>query len=561
MEDPRDNPENEEILTEDSDDEYKDLLKEYEAKFEKIKQKKKLKESKSTEILSDDEDELKPTKEQTPVDSVIQPKVKASNFVEKLHAVHSASSSRKTIDYNARKFTFADIELIKMGDIQCDEMDSLSGQYLRKRYIPSNTLVDIIKKTDPNMKVLKIDKLLAKVHRGNNYEDPNYTNWCLVGFVIKKNQAKVTKDSKKFMKLKIGDFNRSVDVLLFGKAHDEYWKIREGNAVIILNPVVNKYSFKGRERDIEGFNFKLDNFNLGLVIEYGCLRDYGTCTAIRKSDNQKCEEIINIKRTTLCDFHIDQRFKSNQNRRMELNSGGGAQMRSPTKNRQAVYMNKNGSVAFTKDSPQYNEDTRVYHFLSAEAKSRYYDPKLLTAKVEKRRKVMDEKANQALKEKLMTNLANHSKLKSLNLINDTHAPTKSGQSFSQEMVSKIGYDPTMRGDTDVKQRSNNKVIEELNALSSEKAKTRSLDSATKDVQLKKQRWKTNIETSKSYNEQVMKKLIDKTPLETVTKPLIPVRNKKNRIIEDEIDLDSSDSEIEIEFDTKEMETAFKNRVR
>lgn len=573
MDDPRDTANQEDLLTEDSEDDYNDLLKEFQTKYDKLKSEKRAKkamkdpsEDHKKEIANEDEEVLSDEEiisEILPIVEPIRNIPKPSNFINKLYQLNKESTTSK-VDFTERKFSFEGLKKTAPIDISVDELEPTSNQYLRKRYVNEGSLKTIMKDTDKNIKILKIDKLLAKTNKSNNYKEPEYSNWSFLGFIVKKFQPKTGRDKKKFMRLLVGDFNRTIDLMLFGKAFDRYWKLREGDLIMILNPRVNKYQIKITDelqdgsKEIEGFNLTLDGFNPDCLIAIGALRDYGTCTAIKKSDSLKCENVINVKMSTLCEFHLDQRFKGNQNRRMELNSGGGAQMRSPKKNKQVIYANRSGSVEFMQNEKTYNEDSTVFLFQNNE-KSKYYDPKLLTKNSDKRRK-MDEQANEALKKRLLANLSNISKLKSLNLVKESTAKDPKQRSFSHKMISKIGYDPTINQQVNINakvEKSDNKLIQELYELSHEKSKNRSLETSSKDIESRKERWKSNLQTSKKYEREVKQRPINNPfgRVEDIRTKLVDKTKRKNVVVDSE-----SDSDIEIEFDTEEMKQAFNNRL-
>ncbi|ODV80414.1 uncharacterized protein CANTADRAFT_49007 [Suhomyces tanzawaensis NRRL Y-17324] len=591
MDDPRYIKEKEEdLLTEESGDELNDLVKEFEAKYNEIQKRKKARHdnepeaikkaparTRSVQLQKGDMEILKEAL--TSKESVPKPKEAvtgvASSFVKKLYQTNYNETAQKyqRIDYSKRKFAFEGIEDFQRGDIACDELDTISGQYLRKRYIDRPALKSLIHQTDPELKFLKIDKLFAKVNKGNNYQEPMYNNWCFAGIVLKKSDPKNTKDNRKFMKLSVGDFQRSVELMLFNEAFNQYWKLKVGDIIIILNPMINKYQFDfGEGNSKSGFTLKLDDHGLNSILELGATRDFGICSYVSRKDDKRCQEVINKTKTELCEFHLELKFKSGLNKRMELN--GSVHMKSPKRGKLSVYLGESGT-GFMKYEKSYNEDTRVYLRASELFKNpdKYHDPKMLQNNAEKRRKIMDARANKALEDKL-SKLSNHTTFKTLNLIKDDKVeqndPNKlmeiKSRGFPNSMLNKIGFDPTfnhkLEEQSPTKKKEKLERVKELYELSSQKAKDRTLTLSEQDKKLRHDKWQLNSKNLKQYQQKV--NLLDinggmKQPSLKETIWRSP-QSRKNKVVLSDEDFSESDSDIDIDFDTEEMKQAYQNRI-
>lgn len=546
MNDPRDETiDSDTVLTEYSSDELKDLVKEFELKYEQLKKQKKLKKLAQKQQTKqkehrDNQTEVPQTPEKQKNKDVIEEVVtrrpeqdhkapvmkEPSNFVRKLYEANYSHSSDSKIDYSKRMQEFR-LHKYKSNPVTVnDELEPISKMYLRKRYLTSAQVEAAVEEIDSEMKFLKIEKFLAKTNKSNNYADPPYSNWCLVGFVLFKSPIQVTSNNKKYMKLRIGSFVNSIEIMLFDKAFEKYFKVQQGDLLFILNPLINRYEIqvsKGQYRS--GFNLKIDNMNLSSILEVGSIRDFGICRYIRKLDNSRCNNAINIKNQELCDIHMDMKFKSST--RMELN--GSVSIRSPKKGNSKMYMDNRGS-GYIK---QFNEDTTVVGLSNSSPfdNKRYQDPKILQTQI-KRRKLVDEKANERLEKKL-NNLGSRSLLSNLQL-SQSHSTSKEGAKkvFTNSMLSQIGYDPTgALSNTKADKNKDKTILQELRELSTSSSK--SLTRSKEDRQQRISKWKSN-------------------ELEQKEQPTTVFVDKRRRVIHTNEDSDESDDDdIDIKFDSAE----------
>ncbi|KAG5420543.1 hypothetical protein I9W82_002424 [Candida metapsilosis] len=581
MIDPRDEVVNKaDLLSDDSSDELKDLYKEFELKYQALK--KKELEKKSKQVIKDKADATSvpvvprsPTKTDKPVEVARElknevelplPKTKkASAFLSKLYDANITKRLEKydSIDYSLRKFEFDFTDYESEPKDVVNDLCPLSGLYLRRRYYPKEKVDQLIKETDENMKILKVDKFLAKTNKMNNYSEPVYTNWCLVGFVLQKSEVLYTKNDKKYMKLRIGNFQNSVELVLFDEAFEKNHKLQQGDLLLVLNPTVNKYEFKVNEHvSRTGFNLKLDGTNMNSVLEIGAIRDFGICQFVKRSDNQRCSNVVNITKQHLCDIHLDNKFRHST--RMELN---GVSLRSPTKNKTRVFLNTNKSSNqghFSGYMREYNENSTFTSSGSGKIDSKkYQDPKLLQTQL-KRRKLQNDRANEMLEKKLSKLSSRNPIVESLNMKKSARDDPHASQSshFPSSMISKIGFDPTNQ-DNDKSKQTHPERLQELYELSAKCSSKRSLVSSSDDKRSKLQKWQKNINTLKNYDSKLMQSNLNlsKPVVNNVKSGGVSRATKTNRVVLSDDDYDDDDNDdLNIDFGNDDMRARYEKAV-
>lgn len=593
MNDPRDQQiDSDDVLTEDSSDELKDLVKEFELKYAEIKKNKALKKRRSQSPLEDMLNKKKlhqpeiprtPEKVKVHLDKVAEEpkqrlftgkdhrdsKVKESNFLNKLYETSNKVSEEDDhkIDFSKRKFEFQLEKYTYTPKDVVDDLEPISKLYLRRRYLAQPQIAKIIAETDSNMKFLKIDKFLAKTHKSNNYAEPKYCNWCLVAFVLRKEPIQIAANNSKYIKLKVGNFMNSVDLMLFDNAFQKNGKVQPGDLLFILNPLINKYEIQvGKSQFQSGFNLKVDNSNVSSILEIGSLRDFGFCKFTRKLDNTRCKRAINTRTQEFCDIHLDMKFRSST--RMELN--GSVSIRSPQKDKKKMYMTKSGS-GFIK---QYNEESTVIgtSYGSPLDPKRYQDPKVLQTQI-KRRKLIDDKANEMLEQKL-SKLGSASLLNNLQLSKKREATDKfasdhlKSKGFTNTMLSHIGFDPTGASLNQNSTPFGSKLSEksrarELHDLSVKTSSHKSLSTSKQDRQSKVAKWNTNIRTLQNYDQRVANhSLSTSRPLQNLAgkQKTVGLVDKRKRVVvsddDEQQEMDEDEEEIEIQFNDEKSKMSY-----
>lgn len=462
-----------------------------------------------------------------------------SQFFSKLH--QSSQISKKTVDYEKREFLF---EIPELHDLVVDEKELFSALHLRKRYIKHEDLTKLF----AEKKVLKVDKLYAKV-TAPGYHEPDYANWCVIGVITNKSEPKLTKTTSnekrsKYMKVTLGDLNLSVDLMIFGDAFKKYWKLRVGDIVAVLNPNVNPW-----KPPFNGFNLSI-NDGVDSILEIGSSRDFGHCSMVKK-DQTRCDSVINILKSDLCNYHQEIKYKQSQNKRMELN--GSVNLKSPTNKqgqKQSMYLSTNAKGKISGGYLNYekiNQQTTNYHYEGGKLEESFVNPKLLDNIQVKRRKHNDSKNNELLEKKLLK-LLNNSNFKKLGLIKNNvnqPEPTVNKTAFNSSILNKIGFDPTSRqvGETihksPQKQRKELSTdLKELYEISSRKQFMRKLTSSKEDLDSKKNKWQTNLRTLEKYKQRYEEPSTSDPRFKDDTILQSPVRMKKRKIDYSDSDSDS-----------------------
>jgi minichromosome maintenance protein 10 len=413
MDDPRDEPKNEVILTDSSDDELADLEKEYAAKRQKL-----LELRKEKAKLAKMGEERRRNTAKNELDEVVPgPKEHISrsgaHFASQLSNLDTTAAKKNDLrdksitrmvakvkkpdpsggfaagleraggrgdqgpELATRQFEFTDIPPALDIDLAESDRDEVSGFRLRKRYIQPQALQALL----ADKKVLRIEKLLAKVCPPA-FHEPAYANWCLVGLVLEKLEPIASKlslasdaaanfikekpaiettktKSNKYIKISVGNFAHSVRVMLFGAAVDRWWKLRVGDVVCILNPNVNRWQHKTKT----GFNLAL-NTAVDCILEIGLCRDFGKC-----GFETGCNTMIDTSQGTLCGYHQDLHFRKYASKRMELN--GSVLARRPDDR-----ANDRRPPSFVPYS-QANERTKTFAAAPGIDRAQYTDPQEL----------------------------------------------------------------------------------------------------------------------------------------------------------------------------------------
>ncbi|CUM62546.1 uncharacterized protein PRCAT00000098001 [Priceomyces carsonii] len=558
MEDPRYEDHNSlDELTDNSSDELKDLQKEYEIKLKQLLEKKRAdKEYKKRQheqqtrrqVLNSPQKKIEKPATKIPSSPIqghnrsipetttnVQSKkpsnswkadvVKNSNFIS--HLYDSYKGDREKIDFENRVFEFKDKP--RRADIDVEEFDDLCHEHLRKRYLKEEALKSLLK----HVRLLKVEKLLAKVSPPR-YDDPDYENWAFLGFIVHKSDPKQGKDGKKFLKVSVGNFSQTVDVMFFGKAFEKNWKLKEGDLVAILNPQINKFT-----PPYKGFNLRICD-DLDSILEIGSIKHFGYCSAMNLS-NIKCNKPINTSKSLMCVYHLEMRYRKQQSSRMELS--GSVQMKSPRRGqkKQSMYLNKDGKGGFI-DFKTINEDSKVYTLDGIPIdRSKYHSPSILQNLQQKRRKLKDQACNKLL-EKQLSLLSGNSTVRKLGLVKST-APKESEcvtRAFTPSTLNKLGFNPIAQASGQDKRHKKSQDLKELYELSLKSSK--SLETSPEMHSSKIQKWKKN---QKSFNE-YKNKTQHKIPNDLKTKKL---STQEMHTLSAEADSSEDDLDISFEDET------------
>ncbi|CAH2451067.1 Chromatin-associated protein [Komagataella phaffii CBS 7435] len=354
-----------------------------------------------------------------------------------------------------RTYTFDSGEL-SIQKRETNEKEKFTGLYINVRYLDKGAVNAMM----VDKKILRIEKLLAKVYPPL-YQPPLYPNWVVVGLIIRKNETKLTMNkTSNYKKMTISNFSQSVDLMLFGKALQKYWKLQVGAVIAVLNPGIWKYNFKSADNIMhQGFNLTLKD-NHDSILEIGKSRDLGFCSSLKR-DGNVCQTPINIQKSKHCTYHTELAMKKSTSKRLELSSA--FRMRYPgesneeTNAHQHVYMKKGGRQlqGFLQSDPlserelnkkelaarkQFSDSLSQKAFMEenfkrtnvnkAELKSK--KERQLFKELEMRRSFVEKGATFFKDEEIETNAEKAEKIR------------LSKAAFSSGAVNKIGFNPTQR---------------------------------------------------------------------------------------------------------------------
>lgn len=536
------------LLTEDSEDELADLQKEYEIRKQKLLEAKRLKKStKSGEIRTKQVVEKprsrSPSPEPIPAISKVTklgftPSIQrqqsnqrlpkqsqpASNFANNLYESTHKQLQKQTINYEDRLFGFDNLPSSRL-HLDVDEKEPYSSYYINQRYINQSEL----NKQLQNVKVLRVEKLLAIITKPS-YTEPSYVNWSFIGIILKKSDPLMTKIternkvSKKYMKLTMGNFHHTVSIMLFGDSFNKYWKLQQGEVVVLLNPDVK------RNPGGDGFTLSI-NHDLDSIIEIGMSRDFGKCDKMT-SKNVPCLMIIDKSKQKWCNYHQDEFFNQGQRGGSRMALQGSVGLKEPTNAhgaKQSMYLSKNKNGSFGNSFISYdtvNQSNKIYEQETTgwRLDEEYSNPKILTT-ANRKRKLDELKSNKKLENKLMGLGLQKNLIKTLGLVKTKHNGTmgdknetiddelqRKKQAFNSSLLTKIGFDPTtvkkttMRDDDSIyksptkKKRDLSKDLQELYEISNRKQNLRKLGSSRQDKLDKKQKWQENVSKLKNYKD-------------------------------------------------------------
>lgn len=315
MIDPREANE-EECLTEDSDDALADLEKEFAMKKQRLLEQRARKKQRQVDVERSPSPERKPqveyfqkTKPEKPEReeqprAVSKPQTLFTTQPKSSFASRLQEPKKASIDLSERIFEFEDVPDYKTIEVAAGEKDKNTGLELLSRRIESAQLEQLLR----GIKVLSVRKLLAKVV-APHFEEPRYVNWCFAGMVIFKSPPRHTVNGQKYLQLRVGDFEHSVDVMLFGPAFNRFWKLSPAEVIYILNPKIKR---------VKGAPLVSVGEDLMCIVEAGRSRHFGYCEGATKAG--LCKHVVDVSRTRLCSYHEEKKYRG---LRMELQGVAG----------------------------------------------------------------------------------------------------------------------------------------------------------------------------------------------------------------------------------------------
>lgn len=509
----------EDVLTEESEDELADLEKEFEARKQKLLEERARRLERKKNI-AEVERSPSPPRQKTPprVGQVVNSgtekdgkttttsleNLKESDHSRSHNTIHRAnrpapstafadqlyaSKSEQTacFNFNDRFFEFDNLPaMIVERTTESTEKDEVSGEILSRRYFKTTDIERLL----TNVKILRAPKLLAKIVPPK-FEEPTYTNWCMTGIVMHKSEPKTAVNNKKYMALRVGNFHHTVDVMLFGEAFQKYWKVRVGDAIVILNPTVKKFGNK--------FNLTIQD-DLDSILELGTLKNYGHCSATT-NHGQQCKHVVDKLKNVLCSFHEEAKYKHGT--RMELQ--GSVKPKAPKNIRgEASEMYLGAKTLFVQHANTGFLEKDLVYSGGEQYDSSKYD-RAIESKSSKLRK---ERANAKLEEQLLTTVAPRhlndlAKLGILKQKREMADKVESAQkirkhAFNSTFITGMGFDPTVtnnRSGGNGKGKNQLQQLEELRLLS--QRKKISLEPSIEDQAKKRSQWQQAINAAKN----------------------------------------------------------------
>ncbi|CAN3363031.1 hypothetical protein DICA3_E05974 [Diutina catenulata] len=542
-----------EILSDSSDDDLKDLMKKFESEYEELKRKKAAKKAAKTSNPPPVTDSHLSRDSTDPFASNGEPPKSA--FISKLYSASSRTPA-KEIDYKSRRFSWESSELEKSTKAEPNSVCSVSKYSLRNHSYTPESLSEVIGDT----KVLRVQKLQAKCH-APKFEEPQYANWCLTGFIsAKQEQPRFTAAKKKFFKASVGDFDSTVEVMFFGEAATKYWVLKPGDCVAVLNPSISRYTLAKKS----GFTLSIDG-DADAVIVLGQVAHFGQCVGENKTTNTRCTMAVDTSKNQMCPFHLDQKHRSVQNKRSELR--GSVAMRDPNALR--------GDSRFGTE----NEFARFYKGPMAGYKSNpnaYHDPMVINKKNFEKRRKRDEEAKMALERKLAKLNSHNPAIRSIMRTpprpsplaqgGSPGSPTSPGRGFSSRMVQAIGFNPANeRPDDGVyvsPKRKRTHDIQELYNLSSAKEKEKQLAKSPEERRQKRDKWSATVASLRNHQ----RLQATASAADSFTKALNSASSSThaspfNKVISLDSGFSTDESDVEIEFGNEDAKKDFQARLQ
>ncbi|KAG7196075.1 uncharacterized protein KQ657_000086 [Scheffersomyces spartinae] len=419
--------------------------------------------------------------------NVLKPKGQSS-FGAKLENASDKKPTKFNIDLQDRIFGFTDDEIPRLNQV-VTENDQFTKEPMIRRYIDPKCVTQLI--SQYNIKIMSLQKFYAKCSPPS-YNEPNYINWMVCGFVLSKPELCTTKDGKnKYLKFFFGDWNTDIGVLVFDKAVKHFIHLVAGEIILILNPGIAR-------KPSNGIQFK-NKDNIKNIISVGLMKNYGKC--------KKCNRAINTAKGDLCQIHLEQHYRSGTNR-MELN--GAVSLQGPSLSSSSSSYERR----FKYSPPE--ELTRTYSGGNSINLAKYDDPNLVTELIRKRKRKDDEKANQLLESKLMgiVNPTSSGRLRDLGILSESSYKSveKQYSSDSQKGLTNanlkdLGFNPLLpkRRNTNINTTSAKSTkLQELMALAKNGRNNKSLFVSRKDYNVQQDQKTQSLQNLERYKKSLLK---------------------------------------------------------
>ncbi|EPX71377.1 MCM-associated protein Mcm10 [Schizosaccharomyces octosporus yFS286] len=191
----------------------------------------------------------------------------------------------------------------------CNEIEPYSRQVIMVRYLSDGE----VKENLQGCYVYLIRQLL-KLIVPPKYEQPDVDTFVVMGIVAYNTGTRETIHKKKYCMLTLTDLKWQMEVFLFGKAFERYWKVQPGTVVALLCPDI----LKPKNPDTGKFSLKLDS-DYDVLLEIGKSKHLGYCQS-RKKNGELCKHWLDNRLSEVCEFHVDMAVQRTMSRRTEFGS-------------------------------------------------------------------------------------------------------------------------------------------------------------------------------------------------------------------------------------------------
>ncbi|CCF57868.1 hypothetical protein KAFR_0D02210 [Kazachstania africana CBS 2517] len=337
-----------------------------------------------------------------------------------------------------------------------DELEQYSNLWINKRYTPVSNLKSMLHE----VKILRLNKLFAKV-RPPKFEEPQYSNWVVVGIVSDKSDIKFTASNKpqKYLKFTLTDFKHKVDTYIFGKEGVErYYNLRIGDIIAVLNPEILPWRPSGKQNYIKSFNLRISH-PYKCILEIGKSRDLARCPIVVRSTSKECGVPINKKVDRCCEYHREMEIRKGPSKRLDLS--GQYALGAPTKleSQPALYRGhtaQNVKIQNFKLTPSYSQNNphlidkygeKSKFFSNRNAAKAFFDdefqnPDMISNLDNKRRKIMEQRKSNVLNRELDRLLRKDQDLEGKTREEVEKMKQTTQRTLQSGLFQKVGFDPT-----------------------------------------------------------------------------------------------------------------------
>ncbi|WBW70741.1 MCM-associated protein Mcm10 [Schizosaccharomyces osmophilus] len=191
----------------------------------------------------------------------------------------------------------------------CNEIEPYSRQVIMVRYMSDGD----VKENLQGCYVYLIRQLL-KLIVPPKFEQPDVDSFVVMGIVAYNTGTRETVHKSKYCMLTLTDLKWQMEVFLFGKAFERYWKVQPGTVVALLCPDI----LKPKNPDTGKFSLKLDS-DYDVLLEIGKSKHLGYCQS-RKKNGELCKHWLDNRSSEVCEFHVDMTVQRTMSRRTEFGS-------------------------------------------------------------------------------------------------------------------------------------------------------------------------------------------------------------------------------------------------